>query len=202
MADEIKIGVVGVAEVEDLLTQLPNRTFDATKQAISTSVFNVHRKVSDRVRDGRIVEGTESLHARTGALRRSLTPRVSGTTFKTLDGRVFTTSLYAPTHEFGATIKAKNKYLRVPGGPYLNIPLPKNKTAAGVTRKTARQVFQGGGYIAKGPRRYVVMGSDHTPMFVLVKSVKIKPRLGMRKAADDEVPTLLNNLSQLMEQIN
>ena len=198
MAGEINIGLQGVDDVKNLLKRLPDQLFDKSKKAVSDSVFRVHQKVSDRVRDG--VDDT--LHSRTGALKRSLKPSVTGTTLDKLDGRISTTSIYAPTHEFGATIKAKDKYLRVPGGPYLNIPLPPNKTAAGVTRKTARQVFLGGGYLVKGPRRYVVMDASHKPMFVLVKQVTIKPRLKMIQTAEEEVPTLLSNLSALMNEIN
>ena len=48
------------------------------------------------------------LHVRTGHLRRSITSGTSG-----LSGWVSSNSIYSSTHEFGATIKAKNsKYLK------------------------------------------------------------------------------------------
>lgn len=191
----INATVVGLPEVKEYLNRLPANVYEQAKEAMRTGVFEVHRRVSDRVRDG----SGGSLHSRTGQLRRSLQARVSGTTLDTLGGEVYsdgTVASYAPTHEWGATIKAKDKYVRVPGGPYLNIPLTANKTPAGVMRQDARTVFQQGGYIIKSrANKYLVMSSTGLPMFVLVKEVTIPPRLQMVKMAEDYVPTLLSDMA-------
>jgi hypothetical protein len=88
--------------------------------------------------------------------------------------------------------------LGVPGGPYLNIPTSANKTASGVTRLQAREVFNRGGYITQtkgGVWGVFLLGQM---MFSLKKQVKIPARLGMIDAAEDEVPTLLNKLRNVL----
>jgi len=181
------VTVVGLDEVRKLLDELPEHSFDVTKVAISKAVLNTHAKVSSY---------SGGLHNRSGLLRRSLKTDVKGTTLKDLRGDVYTDVKYAPIHEKGGTISAIDKYLRVPGGPYLNIPLATNKTAAGVMRMNARQVFSAGGYIIKSRiGNYLVMSGTDQPMFVLKKQVTIPARLGMEKAAEGEIPTLLSTLS-------
>jgi len=106
--------------------------------------------------------------------------------------------VYTLTQEYGATIKAKKAYRNVPGGPYLNIPTKANKTAAGVTRLTARMVFDRGGYIQRTASKKWGVFLKNQMMFALVKQVDIPPRLGMREAAADEVPTILYKLQQMI----
>jgi len=181
-----EVTVVGLDEVRLLLSEFPEHSFDVTKMAISKAVLNTHAEVSSY---------SGGLNNRSGLLRRSLKTDVKGTTLNNLHGDVYTDVKYAPIQEKGGTIKAIDKYLRVPGGPYLNIPLSANKTAAGVMRMNARQVFSSGGYIVKSRMgNYLVMSGTGQPMFVLKKQVTIPARLGMEKAADGEIPTLLSSL--------
>lgn len=178
--------VVGLDEVLQLLRDLPEHSFNTAKGVITTATLNTHSKVSSY---------SGGLKNRSGRLRRSLIFGVIGNTLNTLSGTVFTKSKYAPIQEEGGTITAQNKYLNVPGGPYLNIPLASNKTAAGVMRQNAREVFSSGGYIIKSTAgKYLVMSGTGEPMFVLVKQVVIPARLGMQEAADSEVPILLSTL--------
>lgn len=180
------VTVVGLDEVVNLLDQLPKHSFDVAKVGISKAVLNTHAEVSSY---------SGGLHNRSGLLRRSLKTDVKGTTLNDLSGDVYTDVKYAPIQEKGGTVKAIDKYLRVPGGPYLNIPLSSNKTAAGVMRMNARQVFSAGGYIIKSRiGNYLVMSGTGQPMFVLKKQVTIPARLGMEKAAEGEIPTLLSSL--------
>lgn len=185
--------VENLDDVTTLLSDLHSVIFEDVKRSISKSVFSTHKRISDN-----FGTGSNQLKNRTGSLRRSLQTRVSGVDLKTLTGRVYTNMVYAPLQEKGGTVKAIDKYMRVPGGPYLNIPLSANKTPAGVMRQSARDVFNAGGYIRRSKAgNYLVCKNDGTPMFVLKKSVYVPPRLGMLKAADDEIPTLLNNLRNL-----
>lgn len=195
---ETSVQLVGMDEIRQYLSVLPGRAFDQAREAFDETAKSVHRKVSDRVRDG--AGGT--LHSRTGQLRRSLRYKVYGSTLKTLGAHVYSArevASYAPVHELGATIRAKNAYRTLAGGPYLNIPSNFNKTAAGVQRLPAREVFMRGGYIVplSGARkaRYMVM-LDGKPYFWLVKEVTIPPRLRMIATAEDEVPTLLSRLRE------
>lgn len=102
---------------------------------------------------------------------------------RTLEARVGTNVHYAPPIEEGATIRPKR-------AKYLTIPLRAAKTAAGKARGSAREV--GAQYestfVRKGKRRgsrilYGKRGNQVTPLFVLVKRVKIKPKRPFQRAA-------------------
>ena len=82
----------------------------------------------------------------------------------------------------------------------MNIPSDANKTNVGVQRMSARSVFEQGGYIVplKSPTARYAVFLDDVPMFWLVKSVTIPPRLEMHKSTEDEIPTLLSNLSSIL----
>jgi len=189
------------------ITRALNRTagmwFDSAKAAFQKATLNAANKTKDNA--------TSALKVRSGHLRQSINQEVTGTNIQTLKASVFSAStaggapvVYAKVHELGAgdsgempPIRAIDKYLGVPGGPYLNIPARANKTAAGVTRLQAREVFSQGGYIVRmRSGKYGVM-LDGRLMFTLVKNVEIPARLGMREAAEEQIPTLLSDLADL-----
>lgn len=192
MADPV-VQVVGAEEVQAYLKSLPFWVFEKAKVAYRETAQDAHKKVKQRIRNG----ADDTLHSRTGQLSRSMQYEVHGDSITTLGASVFSDASfakYATTHEFGATIKAKDKYLRVPGGPYLNIPLPANKTPAGVMRLSARDVFAQGGFIAGR----AVIHPERGPMFALVKQVTIPARLRMRETVTGEIPSLLTRLDAAM----
>lgn len=175
--------------IRDYLDNLPEDTFTKAKAGFQVLALAADTQVKKNT--------TTKLKRRSGALARSIRTGVKGTNLANLTGSIYAlhkfgsaTVVYAPIHEYGGTIKAKNAYHSVEGGPFLNIPTDENKTAAGVQRLTARMVFQHGGYIA-GKGVYL----DGVKMFSLVKAVKIPARLGMRDAVDDNIPTLLSTLA-------
>jgi len=192
---QLKVDLGGVPEYFE---RLPESTYKQAREVFAKSVLAADRKVKRNA--------TDLIKVRTGRLRRSIRHSVSGMDLATLRASVFSghdgggkTVIYAPIHEFGGTVKAKNAYLRVPGGPYLNVPIGENLTAAGVMRLSAQMVFAQGGYIwraKKGKRWLVMLGGE--PMFVLIKQTKIKAQLGMRKAADDEVDVILAGLKKVL----
>ena len=197
---EPKLEITGLEEVQSLYKKLPGSIFDDTKAVFKEAVSETNRKVQARFKSG-------PLHVRSGEGRRSFKQEVSGTTLAKLKASVFSGAVrgsilaYIPIHEFGGTIKAQHAYAGLPGGPYLNIPLKDNKTDAGVMRMTARDVFNDGGFIfgseAKG---FFVADEDGVPMFVLKTQVKIIPRLGMYKIADDETTKVISRLNTLLPQ--
>lgn len=194
----VDVLVRGLDEVNALLRDMPDTLFGAAKTAMGGAVINTQRRILDNFSSG-AGHGGSQLRSRTGSLKRSLKTKVSGTGFDSLRGSVHTDSIYATMHEKGGTIRAKDKYMRVPGGPYLNIPTSSNKTAAGVMRYSARDVFNAGGYMFKSRRNnWIVANQAGVPMFVLKNSVTMPARLGMIRSAEDEMPTLLSNLSNLM----
>lgn len=183
----------GIPELKDLLDILPEHVFKETSSAFKKASLGAQSTIINRF-------GTENgLNSRTGLLRRSIKVSNKGNTIDTLKSSVFTDVKYAPIQETGGTIRAKNKYTGVPGGPYLNIPLTANKTGAGVMRRDARSIFSTGGFIIKSKAgNYLVMSGEGIPMFVLKKQVTIPARLGMQKAVEEQVPTLLSTLNDTL----
>ena len=192
---QVTTQVIGVDEVKNLLDELPEALFTNTRKEISRSLFNIQSGITKPMKSG-----VYGLQSRTGNLARSIQTKLEGKTLETLQGSVFTNSLYAPIHELGGTVTAKKAYTKLRGGPFLNIPAAANKTPVGITRLTAGSVFAQGGYIIpiKAPKaKYAVM-LNGKPMFWLVKQVTISPTLRMEKTAEDEIPTLLSNLNKLL----
>jgi len=193
----LNVEVKNLAEVKKYLKQLPERTFKDAKKVFAKAVFSADKKIKDNA--------TTKLKVRTGALRRSIVSVVSGSDLSTLQASVGSASkvggvelVYAPLHEFGDTIRAKKAYKRVPGGPYLNIPTSANKTSAGVTRLQAREVFNQGGRVGKTKKGNYGVLLNGQMMFILKKQVVIPARIGMIKAAEDEIPTILSGLVNLI----
>jgi len=190
------VDVSGVDEIQTYLARFPEEAFQGAKKVFQKAVLNAANEV----------KAFRNLNTRTGALRRSIQQQVSGTSLKDLHASVYSAQgaganevKYAPIQEYGGVVTAIDKYLKVPGGPYLNIPIADNLTPAGVMRESAREVFNSGmGHIRKAKSgKWFVFKGDKL-MFVLVKSVTLKERLGMRDAAEAEIPTLLAGLREMI----
>lgn len=194
----MSITIKGLKEVREYLDEYPEELFEKAKEILKGRVFSAHFNVTLNLTVG-------SMRSRTGLLRKSIRPIVSGTTLDNLRAGIFAGRyaggkevVYAPIHEYGGTIRAKRAYTRLPGGPYLNIPTSSNKTAAGVTRLSARDVFSQGGYIVRMKRSGIFgVFLNGQLMYTLHKEVKIKARLGMHKAMESEIPTLLYQLREM-----
>lgn len=191
MAATVQVEVHGANDVLDLIEALPERVYAGARTAFSKAVFASQAETLSHL-------SGNPLQTRTGQLARSIRPEVTGSDLATLTGRLYSDMVYAPIQEAGGTVTAKRAYMGVPGGPYLNIPTQANKTPAGVQRMTAQQVFAQGGHIRRlhDVFGYGVFLGDQM-MFILKKQVTIPARLGMRQAADDQIPTLLSDIAAL-----
>ena len=195
------VTVTNLREVLTELNRVPMMWFDGAKTAFQKATLAASNQTKDNA--------TSILNVRSGRLRQSIGQEVKGTAISNIKASVFSGPAggqpvkYAAIHEFGSQellggpIRAIDKYLGVPGGPYLNIPARDNKTPAGVTRMQAREVFNNGGYIDRMRSGKYGVFMDGKLMFVLVKSVTIPARLGMRDAVDAQIPTLLSDLMDL-----
>ena len=189
--DFASIRTENLEKVQRYVKALPEDAFEDAKGAFQTAALEAANQV----------KAMPDLHVRSGALRRSIEQEVSGSTLNDLFASIYSAKgsgtdevIYAPIHEFGGTIRPIDKYLWVKGGPYLNIPTEANKTAAGVTRYKARELFNMGAVVAG---KAVIVG-DQIMMTLVKGPVRIPPRLGMRDAAEDQIPTLLSTLQDLI----
>ena len=194
----VQVEVRGADELRQYLRDVPPALFEAARKAYADTAQTAANRVKERIRDG----AGDSLRSRTGQLRRSINYSVDGSDIGSLRASVYSAkqfASYAPTHEFGATIRAKQAYAGLEGGPYLHFPVGANLTAAGVQRMTGAEVFARGAYVARNrnaafPYRVVLAGET---MFLLTKQVTIPPRLKMRETVEDEIPTLLSELARV-----
>jgi len=196
MADGLSINIVNLAEVRKYLEDFPEDTFDDAKVVFQKATLDAQVDVESNF--------GITLQSRTGALKRSIRTSASGKDLDSLQASIFGAAVskgkpmvYTLMQEYGGEVIAKNAYKNVPGGPYLNIPTKSNKTPSGAQRMGAREVFRQGGYIVKGKKRWAVMLGGKA-MFILVKRVKIPASLGMRDAAEDQVPVILARLIRLI----
>jgi len=190
----MRVDIRNLGDIRKYLKRFPDEMFKDAKDIMRQGVMSAREKVHKNTK--------ENLKVRTGMLRRSIQYQISGNKLSDLRASVFSAAnvggekvLYAPVHEFGATIKAKKAYARIPGGPYLNIPTSENKTPAGVTRMKAREVFAQGGYIKRfRSGGFGVFLPGNRLMFTLKKQVEIPARLGMVEACEEQITTILSNL--------
>ncbi len=194
----MEVRVTNLAEIQSYFKQLPEDTFQDAKGVFQKAVVKAHRKTQQVLK--------WRLKRRTGLLAHSMKMSVTGKKLKTLKASNYSVNAigskkipYAPMQEFGGTVTAKRAYRKLPGGPYLNIPVGNNLTSAGVMRLSAREVFsEKDAHIRKfkSGKYGVFLGSNL--MFILVKRVHIPARLGMIKANVDQVPTILSELQNLI----
>lgn len=131
---------------------------------------------------------------RSGQLRRSLFSRAMPATPGNVAWRDVSLEVgsrmpapynYARMQELGGTIRPKR-------GRFLTIPLPAALTPAGVLRKPARQ-WKGAFFVRTKKGQLMLarnVGSSFKgwrvePLFLLVRSVTLKPKLGMRATATE-----------------
>lgn len=164
----------------------------------------------------------QTLHKRTGMLANSFSSRVGmenktavlrigsgvrhggwaqqGETRYTGQGRL----PYAEIHERGGVIRPKK-------GKYLTIPFPYNQTPAGVTKMSARRMFQqypDTTFIAHGIIFRKLRKSDKSiqPMFKLVRSVTIPARrymtIGSEVLATKVEPSLTRTIEKFIGSNN
>jgi len=189
------VEIQGLDEVKRLLAEMPEALFLETKKTLAETTLTIQRNVIL----GFNGDASISLQTRTGNLQRSIKTENRGKDLSTLRSSVFTNSIYAPIHEEGGTIKEKNAFKALPGGPYLAIPSDMNKTAAGVTRFSPTDAFNLGADLRqiRNPRKaqFMIVEENVGPLFWLVPEVIIKARLGMQDETDKQIPILINELT-------
>lgn len=128
-----------------------------------------------------------SLSRRSGKSVQSIirSVKVTGTTWDRLRGSIGGDKTLA-IHEYGGTVKSRGKML--------TIPLPAALSTRGVPPPFARQwkntfvAWSRKGNLLIFQRR----GAEIVPLYVLVDSYVIAPRLGMRKELETQLPYFLN----------
>ena len=139
-----------------------------------------------------------TLSMRTGRGIRSIeeSVRVTGTTLDNIRGRIGA-SFRMKIHEKGGTIKAKR-------AKYLTIPLPAALDSRGVPWRRSARLWDNT-FIRKSRKGNLIIFRKEpsgrvVPLYLLRKSVRIPPRLGMRKTLDAGLPFFVDRTTQRMLQ--
>lgn len=172
--------------VTQAIRSQPERAYGVLKPTFERWGTRWEHQVQDRIAGA--TTGPRNLVGRSGQLKRSLKHRVSGSSLGTLSLQCISAgAIHARIHEYGGEIRPKN-------GKYLTIPLPGNRTPAGVARVSARSLIASHETFflraeAAGADRLLLMWKDPSkaaikssgvkgkgnavPMFVLVPKVEL-----------------------------
>lgn len=175
---------IDARRLKKLMEQIPKELTPELARALDRHGYTF----TSYLRRTRFQGGPSSLKSRTGALARSAGHRLlARNTLKSMRLVVFIgggrAKKYARIQEFGGTIK---------GNPWLTVPLPDNRTAAGVPRfKSARRLKEtrpGKTFIVKTKRGNLLIAYKPYKnrdkilwLWVLRREVRLRPRLGFIK---------------------
>jgi len=171
----------------DGIGKIPPNIFKQAERIITRQA----RAMQRYVRTEHLTGGTTStrLRVRTGKLRASCIPIKTEIKEGSVEGGISFGTVYGRVH-IGP--KGQVTTITPKKGKYLTIPLPAAMTGAGVARGSARQGPWGETFVAKSKagnliifgKRKITTGKkagelrgQATPLFLLLKSVKIKARI-------------------------
>jgi len=146
---------------------------------------------------------TNSLSRRSGRAVKSIeaSVRVSGNTINDVRGEIGGVG-YLKIQEFGGTIKAKNAFKHLPGGPYLTIPLPAALNADGTPKRPQGLRGWDKWFVVKSKKgNWVVLrkqGKSVVPLYVLKSQVYIPPRLNMGATLEAGLPLFVDKAVNAM----
>lgn len=175
MPDDVQVRFE-TAKFERALTRFPNDLFREMRTEYGF-IMKGFLATFTKERLNAMGPTDEGVHTRTGDLKRSFSDEVVGTKLGDLTGIAFSTSVYAPVHEFSHKVRPKR-------AKYLAIPLRAAKTKAGVARGSPRD-FPDTKLVPfrrNGKLHFLVVqekGQQTVPLFLLTKGpVDIPARLG------------------------
>lgn len=173
-------------ELKWLIEHFPDRLYVDGKAGlakIGTGLLGeTHRSIEGR-------GSPRKLGSRSGRLYRSFKMRLAGKSLKSLRVEVYSRSKYAAIHEFGGTIKARS-------GGYLKIPLGAALNDRGLVKRT-RGMWENTELKPAGPMRFLVVPKGGgTPLALLVKAVKLPPRLGFYRRFQDRRVKIASEMAE------
>ena len=180
---EIEI-TIDMKRFRKAMAQAPDRLFVEIRRFFkahhnSFIRFIKTRRIASRKGSGGQAALKNRLTSRSKTLRQSMLTEDFGRDVDTLEVVSFSTAKHARIHEVGGTITPKKSN-------WLTIPLRAAKTKSGIARGKARD-YANTFFIKHktDPNKLLLVRSlgddDIEPLFVLVKSITLRPRLGWGK---------------------
>jgi hypothetical protein len=143
--------------------------------------------------------GTKTLSVRSGRAMKSIgeSIKVTGSQLHDVTGGIGGVG-YLRTHEHGATIKPKTK-------KYLAIPLPAALNSNGTPKRKGPRDWDNT-FIGTSKKGNLLIfrkeGAGIVPLYVLVKQVTIKPRLGMGDTLNAGLPYFVDKaMEQMLKEV-
>lgn len=173
-----------------------NETWDGSPKVLSDEMKDLLDKVIETLsaRHGTGFPGgtsENSLSKRSGLLIRALqkSVKVRGKTIDTIEAEIVIPASRS-IHETGGTIRPKNK-------KFLTIPLPDAQNSRGIAPPFARQWKNT--FVAETKKGNLIIfqrrATKIVPLYLLKKSVTIKPRLGLRTELMKSIPYFKERLA-------
>lgn len=155
--------------LQEALRLYPDRLFVSFRKRM----LSFHRRFMSEFKRTKFRNAKSAVQTRSGSLVRSFNSEARGSDINTLTVESFSAgNPYARIQEEGGTITPKKTWL--------TIPLDAARTASGVARGNARSFTDTFFIMTKKKKLLLVQkrGDEIVPLFILVKKVTLKPRLG------------------------
>jgi hypothetical protein len=157
----------------------------------------LNRFKRENLRAGKSGEGVQS---RSRRLSRSFADEIRGDNLDSLEVETFSSGVkYARIQEYGGEIKPVR-------GQYLTIPLDAARAGdreGAISRASARH-FENTFFLKTAGGKLLLMqrqGGNVVPLFLLVKSVMLQPRLGFRKLWDRMEPDFIRKIDAAVDGV-
>lgn len=182
-------------KLDEAIAKVPDRLFRTMSQELLREMRSFETDLVTNHLSGK------PLATRSGDLRRSWKNVVLGDRLDNLIGRVFSTSKYAATHEYGDPN-------RVPrNAKMLSIPLDAAKFPSGASRYNSplRETLKGEfshTWVQRGPSGQLILFGQRgetggaIPLFALVPRVSIPARMGARQLFRQRLPGVAQALGR------
>jgi len=186
---EFKFDIKGIQRA---FSRFPKRTFRVVKKEFKESINDFHGMFTKLRLSGR--KGNVGLKRQGGTLVQNFFAKTSGSSINKLRSIVFFTSRvpYAKVHEDGATITPKRKeWLAIPTQFATRGAKPREHTNTFFTRSKR----------TGNPVLMQKRGDDVFPIFALVKSVTIPPRLELLIQWNKFKPKFVKNVNKKVAKL-
>lgn len=189
--DGIKV-TVDSKRLQEAMRKAPQRLYAGLRDAFAGHYKSFFERFKiENLRAGKSGRGVQT---RSGRLRDSFFREVRGDSLGTIEAEAYSAgNPYARIQEEGDTITPKK-------GQYLTIPLDAARQGdrrGAITRASARN-FANTFFLETRAGKLLIMqkqgAGNIVPLFLLVESVTLKPRLGFRKLWDKMLPSFFRKI--------
>ncbi len=199
MAEDFEV-TIDTKRLEAAMKKAPEALYRRLREAFRLGHQKfLNRFKRERLRSGKSEDGVQS---RSRRLSRSFDSETRGDSLATLETETYSAGVrHARIHEYGGEIVPRTKQ-------YLTIPLDAARAGdrEGAIARTSARHFSNTFFLTTKVGKLLLMGSptegrsdEVKPLFLLVKSVMLKARLGFRKLWNEMEPAYLRMINAAVD---